>query len=337
MLLMICFIGLRWTTGTDWSPYKLLFDTLELNWTFLFNVYHFDFGFVVFNSIVKLFTNNYSVLLFVNSLVTIVFLFLFIKKTSPFPNVSLFLFYSSFMLAQFMGSNRRMMAMVFVLWAIWFLYNNQKSKFYCLEGLAFLFHRSSIITFVLIFVPREILSIRKTIILLFLSFILGVFGVFSKLVDFIGLMLYQFIQHPVIEKMVFYSEYGEEHMVSSTGNLFLSTFLAVAKRCLFLFFYFYIIRKNVIDKFTQYVYNIYIYAFAGYLIFIGSFFQMLTAYFALIEIILLARMYSYTSGRVKLVFLLLILLYGFIQMLSALNVYPDLYMPYISIFSNIER
>lgn len=120
--ILLLFIGLRWETGTDWLSYKELFDSLELHWSFLINVYHFDIGYVLFNAAVKLFTENYTLFLLINSFLTIYVLYRLLIKISPYPNLSLLVFYSTFMIAQFMGSNRRMMAMVFILWSFYYLY-----------------------------------------------------------------------------------------------------------------------------------------------------------------------------------------------------------------------
>lgn len=337
MVIMTLFIGLRWETGTDWGPYKELFDFIELDWTFLINVYHFDVGYVLFNGFVRLFSDNYTVFLLINAFVTIYILYRLVIKISPYPNLSLFLFYSAFMLAQFMGSNRRMMAMVFILWGFYYLYERRKLAFAIMIALAFLFHRSSLICFVVLFVPRNIFSIQKTVVVLFLSLIIGLLQLPAKLIGVAGAVLSTVTNNPIVEKMLFYSETGDEHLATSTGSLVLSTILAVAKRSVFLIFYFYVMRKNDIDRLTQYIFNIYIFGFAGYLMFVGSFFQMLTTYFALVEVVLLGRMYSYTAGKAKIVILMIIFAYGFVQMLSALNVYPELYMPYINCFSGFTR
>ena len=73
-IILISFIGFRWETGTDWEAYKDLFDTLQLDWSFLFNVYHFDIGYVLFNALIKLFSNDYTLFLICNSVITIFFL-----------------------------------------------------------------------------------------------------------------------------------------------------------------------------------------------------------------------------------------------------------------------
>ena len=125
--ILALFIGVRWETGTDWTPYKDLFDTLQLDWSFLFNIYHFDIGYVLFNAFIKLFTENYTIFLICNSSITIFLLSKLIIKISPYPNLSLLFFYTNFMIAQFMGSNRRMMAMVFILWFFYYIYTKKKT------------------------------------------------------------------------------------------------------------------------------------------------------------------------------------------------------------------
>ena len=125
----------------DWNrlglSYKELFDSLELHWSFLINVYHFDIGYVLFNAAVKLFTENYTLFLLINSFLTIYVLYRLLIKISPYPNLSLLVFYSTFMIAQFMGSNRRMMAMVFILWSFYYLYQQQKRSYVLMLILAF--------------------------------------------------------------------------------------------------------------------------------------------------------------------------------------------------------
>ena len=336
-LILALFIGFRWETGTDWDSYKLLFDTLELNWTFLLNVYHFDIGYVLFNALIKLFTDNYTIFLVFNSGITMFFLTKLIIKTSPYPNLSLLYFYTAFMISQFMGSNRRMMAMVFILWLFYYIHNNQKKKSYLNLGLAFSFHRSSIINLISFFIPQKAFTLKQTFIILCSSFIIGILQIPAKIIALTGSILATFLNNPIVEKMVFYSENNDEHLTYSTGSLILSTVLAVVKRSILLTFYLYVLQKNRTDKLTQFFYNIYITGFAGYLFFIGSFFQMLTTYFAFIEILLISRIYNYTSGKIKLLFCCIFTLYGIFQILNAINVYPELYLPYLPFWTTHNR
>lgn len=336
-ILISLFIGFRWETGTDWTSYKELFDYLELDWNFILNIYHFDIGYVIFNAIVKLFTNNYTIFLLINSGITIFLLTKIIIKTSPYPNLSLLFFYTNFMLSQFMGSNRRMMAMVFILWMFYYTYSQERKKTLINLSLGFLFHRSSIINLISLYLPKKCFSIKQTTLILLTSFIIGIFQIPAKFISISGEILASFINNPLVEKMVFYSENNDEHMAFATGSLIISTSLAVIKRSILLSFYIYIIKRNEIDKLTQFFYNIYIIGFAGYLFFVGSFFQMLTTYFAFIEIILIGQFYSYTNGKIKLIFCCIFTLYGIFQIMNALNVYPELYIPYIPFWSNETR
>lgn len=336
-IMLSLFIGFRWETGTDWDSYKTLFDTIELDWSFLLNVYHFDIGYVLFNALVRIFTDNYTIFLCVNSIVTIYFLSKLIIKVSPYPNLSLFFFYTNFMIAQFMGSNRRMMAMVFVLWGFYYAYLYNKKKGLISIGSAFLFHRASIVSILSWFVPKKIWGIKKTIAILLASLCIGLVQLPAKMIELSGHILGAITSNPLVEKMIFYSENNEDHLVYGTGSLILSTILAVGKRSILLAFYLYIASRKKIDGLTQFFYNLYIVSFAGYLLFIGSFFQMLTAFFAFVEVLLIGRMYSYTSGKAKMAFCTLVFAYGILQMMNALNVYPELYIPYLPFWTDISR
>ncbi len=333
MWIFSLFIGLRWETGTDWTPYKELFDSIELDWTFLLNVYHFDVGYVLFNALVRMFSDSYTVFLLINSFVTIYVLYRLIRKLSPHPNLSWYLFFSAFMIAQFMGSNRRMMAMVFLLWGFYYLFDRQKLKYLLMVGLAFLFHRSAVIALVLLFIPREMFSRWSVVVMLFAAFIVGAAQLPAKGMELLGNSLSGFLNIPLVDKMVYYSETSDQHMVKTGVAAVIQIILAVGKRSLFLLFYFYIIGRNKIDPLTGWLFNIYIIGFVGYLFFMGSFFYMLTAFFAIVEVLLVGRMFSYAKERVKIGVLFFMLFYGLFQTMSSLSAYPDLYMPYQSIFN----
>ncbi|GAA6243223.1 hypothetical protein F030043B2_22650 [Bacteroides fragilis] len=154
--------------------------------------------------------------------------------------------------------------------------------------------------------------------------------------EYAGKLLSTIINNPIVDKMLVYSDTEDAAMTYSTGSLLLSTTLAVIKRSILLSFYIYVFKKSKVDPMTCFFYNLYVIGFIGYLCFIGSFFQILTTYFALIEIVLVARIYSYTSGRLKTVFCLVLGLYGFLQLVNALSIYPDLYIPYTPFWAFIN-
>ncbi len=330
VVLLALFTGFRWETGTDWFTYKELFDTLELNWTFLLDVYAFDLGYVILNAFVKLFTDNYTLFLLIDSFIALGIVFWFLKKYSPNPNISLFVFYNAFFVAQFMGSNRRIISLGAGLFVFYFVHEKRYKKYAIWQTVAFLFHRTSIMLMFTWFVPRKRFSIKQILIILLVCLLIGIPQIPFKLVGVLGEALSAFSSNPFVEKMLFYSENNENVISENTNPVILMT-LSVIKRGIFISFYLYVIKKNkgVLDALSDYFLNIYIVGFGLYLLFNGSpIFQMISTYFTFIEIALIGRFWNYTNIRTKFIFLGVLLLYGFFQLLSSLSAYPELYIPY---------
>lgn len=329
-LLLSLFTGLRWDTGTDWLSYKELFDTLELNWTFLLNVYAFDLGYVVFNAIVRFFSDSYVLFLLIDSFLAVGIVFLFLKKYSPNPNMSIFVFYNAFFVAQFMGSNRRIISLGAGLFIFYHICQKKYKKFALWELVAFLFHRTSIMISLGWLVPRKRFSTNKIITILLLCLIIGIPQLPFKLVGILGDLLSAFSGNSFVEKLLYYSENKEAGISESTNPIILMT-LSVVKRSIFISFYFYVINQNkgLLDNITDYFFNIYIIGFAMYLLFNGSpIFQMISTYYTFIEIVLIGRIWNYTRLQAKFIFLVVLFFYGFFQLLSSLNAYSELYIPY---------
>ncbi|WP_286141025.1 EpsG family protein [Duncaniella freteri] len=337
-ILLFCFIGLRYETGTDWQSYKKLFDNLIFDWTILVNVVHFDFGYVLLNAFVKLFTDNYSILIFIDAALTGIILYKFIIKFSPRPNISIFLFYTNFMIAQFMGSNRRMIAMVIVLWTFYFVFKNKNIKSWISIVIAFFFHRSSIANVLIYFIPKQLFSWKRIILLLSISIIIGISGLPLRIFEAIGGINSDLA---LIHSVAIYSSEGEEHLKFGTGNIIYSTILALVKRLCFVGFYLWILKRrrseDLVPDFCKFCFNAYILAISAYVCLIGTFFQMLTAYWAFVEIVLIGQIMHLATKRQKQTFLCFLIPFGLLQMINALNIFPDLYIPYISIFDNISR
>jgi hypothetical protein len=329
-VLLAFFTGLRWETGTDWFSYKELFDTLELGWTFLLNVYSFDLGYVVLNAIVKSFTDDYTLFLLVDSFIAVGIVFWFLKKYSPNPNISFFVFYNAFFVGQFMGSNRRIISLGAALFVFYFVHEMKYKKYAFWQTIAFLFHRTSIMLFLTWFIPRKRFTAKQILLILLVCLIIGIPELPFKFVGVLGETLSVFGNNPFVERMLFYSENNEAVISENTNPLILMT-LSVIKRSVFILFYLYVIKinKGILDSLSDYFLNIYVVGFAIYLLFNGSpIFQMISTYFTFIEIVLIGRFWSYTDIRTKFIFLAILLFYGFFQLLSSLNAYPELYIPY---------
>jgi hypothetical protein len=330
-VILILFTGLRWETGTDWIGYKELFDSLELDWTFLLNVYSFDLGYVIFNAIVKIFTDNYTIFLILDSVLALGIVFSFLLKFSPNPNLSFFVFYNAFFVSQFMGSNRRIIAMGAALFVFYYVFTQKKLKYTVWHLLAFLFHRSSIMVGLTWLIPKQLFSVKKISSILVFSLIMGILELPFKFIGFLGTVLSTVVNNPLVEKMLFYSE--NQLTVSENINPLVLMTLSVIKRSIFLSFYLLIIKVNRhrIDGVTGFFFNLYVVGFAMYMFLNGSpIFQMVSTYFTFIEIALIGRMWAFADKHQKTVFLFVLFIYGFFQLLSALAAYPELYLPYKS-------
>lgn len=336
-ILLSFFTGLRWETGTDWESYKELFNTLELDWTFLLNVYSFDLGYVLLNGIVKLVTSSYTVFLLIDSFLALGIIFLFLRKYSLNPNISFFVFYNAFFVAQFMGSNRRMIAMGAILFSFYYIYESKKGKYAFWQTLAFLFHRTSFIAFFSWLIPRKRFSTKQVFTFLLITLCIGIPQLPFKMIGLVGSLFSSFTNNPLIEKMLFYSD--SEHnleVISENINPVILMTLSVIKRSVFVTFYLTVIKRNkgLLDPISDYFFNIYIIGFGMYLLLNGSpIFQMMSTYFTFIEIALIGRFWAYTDKKIKLIFLCVLFFYGFFQLLSSLNAYPELYIPYRTFLS----
>lgn len=326
-------LGLRWKTGTDWEPYLDLFENITPDISTLLAVYHFDIGYVFLNGLVRLFSNNYTIFLLFNSAIGMALIYEFIRRCSPLPNLSIFIFYNSYFVVHFMGGNRRIIAIGFLLLLFSEIQRTSIARFAILQSIAFSFHRTSAIGLLARFIPDKPFSYRLILILFLICGTFGALQISVSLVEAIGTFLFKFSSLPIIEKMVFYGETSAEH-VSENVDVFVQTILALSKRAIFLVLFFYALRHEKVNlKFTRLL-NIYIVGIAIYLIFIGSpIFQVLSTYFSATEIALTGIATAGLNRSMRIFICGLLFPYGILQLLSAINPYPDLYLPYLWVFS----
>lgn len=334
-VILTSFIAFRWETGTDWVNYKELFDSLKLNWEFITNVYHFDFGYVILNAICKLIINNYTFFLIIDSAIAIGLIIYLIIKNSKFPNISVFIFYTSYFLAHFMGSNRRMIAIALLLCGFIALFNKKYKAYIFWQVGAFLFHKSSIVGLIAKFIPYERINLAKTIVFFSISMLLGLIKLPKIIVEKMSSVL--FAGNPLIEKFIFYTENTDESLADTVDSP-THFILAILKRSIFLILITYYLNKSDSEenKLVGYLYNLYLVGIIIYMIFNGfAILQVLSTYFAILEVILLTQVIDYSSKKELRIILPFIAIYGLIQVLNALRIYPDLYIPYQFVINNI--
>lgn len=334
---LVLMLGLRWETGTDWTNYRELFETLEMNTSALLAVYSFDIGYVFLNALVRLFSDTYTVFLLVNSTLAIGLIYVFLRRCSPFPNTSILVFYTSYFVAQYMGSNRRVVAIGFLLLLFAHVGKVRPARITFLQGMGIAFHRSSIVGLFSLLVPSRHFSRKQVLLLLGICGALGAAQAPVGLVEALGRLLSQFTAAELVEKMIYYGNTSGDH-VSENVNVVTQTLLAVIKRSIFLTLFFLTIRRLRDPGLHAKLLNLYIVGIAIYLLFIGSpIFQVLSTYFCAAEIGLIGMVVARLQPHQRPFFVIFLFMYGLLQLLSALNPYPDLFLPYISIFSDAKR
>ncbi len=154
--ILLCMATLRYGQGSDYFNYIYLFnnsaDTFEAALrTKDFSYVTREIGFSAISYVwLKIFRWSPETLTAVFSAVSFIFIWLFIKKYSAKPVVSLFFFYCTFYLIYpFSGIRQGVCLSIFVYYLIPLLYNKKYGKYYLLSLLLFTIHFSSIILFII--------------------------------------------------------------------------------------------------------------------------------------------------------------------------------------------
>jgi hypothetical protein len=320
-IILLLFSGLRWKTGLDWPSYFSYFTTLK-------RLVPFEPGFQLFNQCVHFFSNDYTVFLLVLTCVGLLLDYYFIRCYSPFPLISILIFYSS-LYFEFFSGIRVAIAIGLCLLATHFLINRNIFLFFLIVFTATAFHMSAFIFLIAFFFRKVYISNSLIIFLFFLAFVVSYFQVVNAFVTFV-------ISHAsdsaVVSKLNFYlnSEYSAPGLNGTLQNI-----LAILKRSLFLII-FIVYRKQVELRFDRFnvFFNLYIISILIYVSTMGNI-EMLkrcSIFFLGFEIILLPMVISSVNKRNQVIIFAVTILYSLFRLILVLNTYPELYYPYKSIF-----
>jgi hypothetical protein len=129
LVLIIVADGLRWEMGVDWNSYKIMFDTSRMS--------GIEFGFRFYVSLMSLVTNNYSIFIFITSIIIYVGnVGLLYYSTKSLVAVT----YVLSILPWYSGSMRQFIATAFVVGAMHALTLGEKWKFLWLILIGSSFH-----------------------------------------------------------------------------------------------------------------------------------------------------------------------------------------------------
>lgn len=323
---------IRWEIGTDWISYFYYYDSINpLEYADLFSNYiEFEYGFEIMSRFVKMFSDSYTLFLFVQSLIIFLLFFQSIKIYSVnIPFTYLCLFSINFCNMFFVRQN---IAVAITIYSIIYIYERKFLKFIICIFIASLFHTSSLLFVLSYFVWNIKLTKRNVfyylIAILFLCyfFILGIdkfanSSIFTRLAS----------------KIIFYIEVDKTNSFGSAYSPYVGFVRGNLYRIFQLFLIYSFLKNeyfsnNILRGFV----NIYILGVFVYIIcfLISPGLIRFSLYFEIIQIFILPYLiFKFRNLYSRIILLLLFGFYLGFRLNGVIYNYTNLYIPYKSIYS----
>jgi hypothetical protein len=324
-LMLFALASLRWERGTDWGAYIGLFENVENP----FYLLAFEPGFYYLNYIVASVSNNYTIVLVLQSIIIYSLHYFIFRKYSRQPFISLMIWFGFYMGSIFFV--RFNVAVALTLFSFIFIEERKFWKFFICVFIAFLFHRSAILFIPAYFLYNKMFTRKQILLTMFLSFFLS--AIFGIALNFLG----QINLGIISEKALAYAETGSDYAEEPTRSAFQIMLVGSSYRILILLLivgYFYdLYRENTTFRG---LFNLY---FIGMCIFViitpvsvsvarmAQYYE----YFQFLLIPFLIMSFKYRSNRN--LALLCVFLFYFMRLRSNVSFYEELYVPYKSIFN----
>lgn len=336
VLIVILFIGLRWETGTDWISYLRVFYTNDSSADYDSAVFGIDSGYILFNQVIHYYSSDYSIFLLVDALIGVGAVYIFIEKSTKYPCMGVYLFYTSYAITHFMGSNRRMLAIGSVCLGFLFLSREQRllqgwPRWALPFGIAALLHRTSLAALPGLVVSRRAWSTRLVLLILLTCLLLGMAGLPFAGLEALGKILSEYTGFSAIEKLVFYT--SGEAQLDADFNVVNQAILGVAKRSTVLILFITYMHFSRPTEYAQRLYNIYIVGCCIYFAMLGApIFQIISTFYSIVDVVLVPII-LYELRAYKIPYSIYLLIVPLLLLLSSLTPYSILYVPYHSIFT----
>lgn len=331
-VVLIFFAGFRWKIGTDWDNYYSFFKSIVWNNMTSKIFQHFDYGYRFFNVFIKIFTDSYTIFLTLLSAVAIFLIYRSLKVINADIMLGLAVFYANYFLAFYLGSNRMILAIGFVLLGMTAIFYGEKRKAFLLGLIGFLMHKASVFYWLTFYVPKKIMNFYKLVFFFALSMITGYKQITVKILRFI-IRLTKSIHYFGISSFAATGQMYIENKQEDLGQMHF--LLASVKRiivCLFIFSIYKWFAKRKSDKF-EYFFNIYALSIGIYFCFNGlGVFQVFSTYLAVTETVVWGTLYNNVRMDKRLMLIVIIFVLYTMELLSSFPVYLDLYIPYKTIW-----
>lgn len=283
VVVLILFAGLR-IMGPDYESYREIYTTLQKpnswnNWS----VITIEPGFKLLFSIFK--TTSFQMALFATALIAVLLKATFLKKYSPYPILSLAVYFTAIFLIKEMGQIRHGISMGIILWSFAALFENKRNRFLLLNIVAILCHWSAFCVLPLYFFAQK--KIPSYLYIAFLIVILAmVFFNFTGLIaQVIDLVPIAGIEGRASMYLSENGSFSEKLGINSTFILLLIIMLVM------------LLFRDKLEKKYKYfdsILNIYLLGifYFGFFNSISEFAQRLTIYFRMIDILILPMIVS---------------------------------------------
>lgn len=328
--LLILQFGFRWETGTDWQPYLTHFNSISYFDDILPSILvGFEPGYTLFVYLIKLFSNNYTLFLFLHSILYFSLIFISIKRLSPYFFTSLLIFYCSTL--GYLGSNRQLLSIAICFTSLPYIVDRNYLKFTLIVFFASMFHLTAIIFFIFYFLNARI-KLQWLFIILISSIIIG----YSSLPIYIFSYIGNLIGGVSLSKSDFYINNAED----SLSNNALGLFGAVKRLILLFIFYINLSRINKISKYYNLIFNGFFIGILIYFLFSNSLIIIVnrgSLYFSFLECILISYNFLlFRNIKLRVLFFLIYIFYSITIYWQSVSSHFDLFVPYKGIFYNTE-
>jgi hypothetical protein len=310
--------GLRWNTGTDWYPYLKLFE--EIGWdNFLSQDY--EIGFLSLNLLIKLVYNNYTFYLTIFNAILIAVYAYGIKFFTPKLNLVFLTVISS---TTFFPVRQHLVIALFIFGSR-FIIQQKFLNFFIVVLICFSLHKSAILLLPFYFILNYEFkfSLKKVLFLILISVFIS-YNISFIIFNFLNLLGNLNSNFLLISRLLKYS-------LDDADYSFVVLIVTSLKTLFFLFLGFKVF-KNKSNKYfyinTLLIFSIINFAFLFVAPELGRFAQ----YFIFVEFLIIPFLLDDMSFKMRLLFFPLILVFFYIRFIGALNMYPDLFLPYYSIF-----
>lgn len=321
MLVLFVLSFLRWELGGDWGTYSTIFETSKNG---LYPYIESGFGFL--NYEIRQITDNYTVCLFVESLIIFNCFYFIFRKLSINPLISLIAFFA--LNRGYITYVRQDIAISFCMITIYALFNGKRLLAVLFLLLAFSIHKASIIVLPFFFFYNRKITFKMFFLLFLLSLSLPL--CMTYLLPLLGGS-----KLSIIMRAVAYAENGSE-MFGYGGGLSKTfiIFRSSLSRTLILVLAFLCRKKNLDDRKYNLFFNMYIISYCLFWAFapISLTLSRFVNFYTPSEFFLYPYFLRFAKSKNnKFIIFFILIAYLALRIYSGISAYMELLVPYKSI------